>query len=510
MGVSGASGRLGALKSVLRHIACIAALMWMPLINGQPFFFPDTTSYVRAADIAVYIGSGHRLATEWTAGYSDKLDGGAPKHAEANVRRGGNDVQSGQIMSGRSPYIGAALYLSYVVSNFWLFVIAQAALSYWLIRLTLRRFGIAREGAITAITLLVAGTTSLPYFNGLLLADALASFGILAFLLLATDDGYSRRERAGLWLVVGLSAIAHLTHIVMLLGMVVTLLALQLLRWAPANRRAIIGGAACVAIGFLSTSLTAFAVERVFHRSPQLVPLMTARFIADGPGAKFIRARCGGQDFEVCRMQVPAESSSAFLWSSDPKARGYTTATPEQRARIASQDTAFAMAALKAYPVEQTRMMAYNSFAQMMTFGFGGLNVGCWANAHCWDSLPAPTRDALRRSLSGRNLWPDHEMTMLLYASVATSLAILVIVLPTLWRSNPDFARTMALWMVLGFVAMAICSVLGGAISEPQYRYQGRLVWIVTLYAIITLVAAFRQHIDAPAHKGLASLLQGN
>ena len=35
------------------HLFGIVALMWAPLLNGQPFFFPDTTAYVRAADLAV-------------------------------------------------------------------------------------------------------------------------------------------------------------------------------------------------------------------------------------------------------------------------------------------------------------------------------------------------------------------------------------------------------------------------------------------------------------------------
>src|SRR5206468_11919046 len=57
-----------------RHTLCVLALMWTGLVNGQPFLFQsDTTNYVRAADAAVYIASGHRISTVWTDRYRDQL-----------------------------------------------------------------------------------------------------------------------------------------------------------------------------------------------------------------------------------------------------------------------------------------------------------------------------------------------------------------------------------------------------------------------------------------------------
>ena len=149
--------------------------------------------------------------------------------------------------------------------------------------------------------------------------------------------------------------------------------------------------------------------------------------------------------------------------------------------------------------MRETGMIVYNSFAQMLTFGFDGLNTGCWSIPKCWSSLPNPTRDELQRSLSGRNLWPAHALTVILYASVALAVVIIAVALPGLRRSSPSLARKMMIWLTLGFVAMLACDVLGGAISAPQYRYQGRLVWLVILFAAIVVVAN-RQNRRAGAH----------
>jgi hypothetical protein len=281
--------------------------------------------------------------------------------------------------------------------------------------------------------------------------------------------------------------------------MVLTLALLQLARFATPDRRPMLIGALCVGVGFLSISLTDHVVSQVFHKPPQLVPLMTARFIGDGPGADFIRAGCNGQDFAVCRTRVDTGSSDAFLWSKSPSPPGFLTVTAEQRDRMSAEDTAFALATLKAYPMRETGMIVYNSFAQMLTFGFDGLNTGCWSIPKCWSSLPNPTRDELQRSLSGRNLWPAHALTVILYASVALAVVIIAVALPGLRRSSPSLARKMMIWLTLGFVAMLACDVLGGAISAPQYRYQGRLVWLVILFAAIVVVAN-RQNRRAGAH----------
>ncbi len=45
-------------------VAAAMALLWPAFYNHQPFFFPDTTAYVRGADAAVFKLTG--IPSAWT------------------------------------------------------------------------------------------------------------------------------------------------------------------------------------------------------------------------------------------------------------------------------------------------------------------------------------------------------------------------------------------------------------------------------------------------------------
>ena len=155
---------------------------------------------------------------------------------------------------------------------------------------------------------------------------------------------------------------------------------------------------------------------------------------------------------------------------------------------MAAEDTRFAMAVWKAFPLRQSFAMMKNSIEQMLMFGADGLNQGCFDQSDCWDSLPNTFRDQLRRSLSGRSLWPNALVTMVHYAIVLAAVLLLVLKSRAVLRAAPEEGRVLICWLVLFCVAMAICDVLGGAISEPQYRYQGRLMWILPFLAMMALL----------------------
>ncbi|MET0375481.1 MAG: hypothetical protein ABW128_14660, partial [Rhizorhabdus sp.] len=221
---------MGAVfQRLLFHLACVLVLAWPAFVNGQAFYFPDTTAYTRAADSAAYIFSGHRISTEWTDRYRHSLDpGGKIADHDSHISPNVNDLGTESVMAGRSPYFGSLLWLSYVLSRFWLFVLAQAAVAYALIRVTLRLFDLARVPIIAVCVAGLALLTSLPFFVSLLMPDLLAAFGILAFLLLAIErKRLSRGERWALYALMLVSVLAHITHI-----LIISALAIALFAWA--------------------------------------------------------------------------------------------------------------------------------------------------------------------------------------------------------------------------------------------------------------------------------------
>ncbi|MBD3760104.1 hypothetical protein [Rhizorhabdus sp.] len=474
-------------QRMLFHLACTLALAWPAFVNGQPFYFPDSTAYVRAADSAAFIFSGHRIRTEWTAHYAGSLRPGArPRDPDRHVSTHGNDLATESVMSGRSPYFGALLWLSYVFGRFWLFVLAQAAIAYALIRISLRLFGLLRPAIVAGTVAALAALSSLPFFTTLLMPDLLAGYAILAFLLLAIDRGRLRpRERYGLVALMLLSAVAHLTHIMIIGGMALALTTWAMVARWPRERfvpLACAGGLVMLA-GLLSVTATSLVVEHVFGRKPLLAPFLTARFLADGPGLDYLREHCPQSGFAVCAWRGRDHVESlAFLWSNDPANGGYMLSDTATRRALAAQDSAFALAVLAEYPVAQGGRIIGNALRQMARFEVDLANTPCDPSQRCWATLPPRERAVLIASPAGRSLWPQAAMAALHRAVIGIALIGLLA-----WvAARRDAAGAdIRVWLVLLTAAAAVNALLCGGISEPLARYQARIIWLLPLMAII-------------------------
>lgn len=482
------------VKSWLLHIICVAALMWTPLANGQAFFFYDTSNYIRAADIALYLGSNKKVSTVWTDRYSDQLSSENSKTNEIGAPSPGakfepshNNISAGLVMSGRSPYIGALMFLAYLLSNFWLFVILQAAISYFLIFLVLRQFGIEDATRRTITTLALAGATAVSYYNGLLLADAFAAFGTLSFLILASKMPLTKIETTALAAIIATSAVSHLTNIVILATLVGGTALLVMLRVMPKPPlRAWIFGIGAVALGFLSIQLTALATEAALGKKPQLLPLFTARFIADGPGLEYIKSGCEGNRYQICRVKIGAvDNASVILSGREPGVGTYLQANSTEQLKMGEEDTAFAWSVFRSYPLAQTRAIVRNTFAQLTWVEYTGLNVGCFDKEKCWSNLPAPVREQLQHSLSGRNAWPEHYLEPIQRSAMLLSLIMLFIVALRKEQMKQSHWRVLRSWLILTGLTMLAVAGFGGGIVEPQYRYITRVAWLLPFFALV-------------------------
>ena len=128
----------------LTVIAFAAALLWPALVNGGPFWFPDTSTYIRGADAAYVAATGD--TTEWS-GEIDKVVITQPSDRTAPVIAGKAppSAQVKPVLSGRSIYYGASLYAPMQLIGSWGAVIVQALLVAFAVVLALR---IASRGAV--------------------------------------------------------------------------------------------------------------------------------------------------------------------------------------------------------------------------------------------------------------------------------------------------------------------------------------------------------------------------
>lgn len=465
------------------------------MINRQPFFFPDTTSYVRAADLAVRLVTHDRVQTAWTN--NDPAPSDLPKAAPAPAppptrQAHGSDGRDGNaVMSGRSPYFGALLYIGWVTSGFWLFVIAQAIVGWWLIGLALRCFGISCLRSRLVIAAVLGLLTPLSFYTGLLLADDLAALGLLSFFILATEPPDLKwSERIGLILILLLSVASHFTHIVMALamtGMLILILLFRRLSWTAVRRPIAIGAGATLA-GLLSVMATNAVVHHALGKPPAMAPLLSARFIVDGPGRDYIAHGCGGHHFTVCRIPSNATDSDVWLWSHKPGEGGFLSQDTATREALSREDKPFAIEVLKAYPLRQGGMIVANTFNQLLHFDNVILFESCIAYYGCSGIvLPPEVRARMQGSLAGRSAWPAHFLNIVHYLAVFVACIALVLATGRLLREQPEMGRRLLLWIALLAAAMLANAFLGGAISAPQGRYQARIVWLIPLLALLAI-----------------------
>ena len=77
-------------------------LLWPAIVNRQPFFFPDTTSYVRAADLAVRLVTHGRVQSAWSV--NDPSPADLPKGAAPAPRQvhgsDGREGGAGDLLGG--------------------------------------------------------------------------------------------------------------------------------------------------------------------------------------------------------------------------------------------------------------------------------------------------------------------------------------------------------------------------------------------------------------------------
>src|SRR5690242_2336735 len=111
------------------------ASAWVALVNGQPLFMSDSTAYVRGPDFAVVYFLGDKFATALTQkrtleGLRPTTNDQATKPAAQETRL--NSPFDKAILSGRSIYYGALLYLGHLTSYFWLSVFLQGAIFIYL------------------------------------------------------------------------------------------------------------------------------------------------------------------------------------------------------------------------------------------------------------------------------------------------------------------------------------------------------------------------------------------
>lgn len=471
-----------------------ACLLWPAVINGGPFWFPDTSNYIRAADAAVVV------LTESPSEWSDRLtlarDAGEKMFSVEAGRpmTGVPDVQPTRpVLTNRSIYYGMFLYLPLRLAGPWgaliLQALAVAAACLFCMSVVMRQYGSQNRVWITAIAGGLAFLTPLSFYTSMFMPDVWS--GVLVALLgiaICFRSRMSTAESVAVLIACGIIATFHATHVLLAVAMAIAGLLV-----APNIGQRVRGatiGMATALTGLAASLIFSVVVERYLGQEPISPPFLSARLTDSGPGVDYLAAHCepetGPEAFALCRYRdrLPIESDS-FLWSTEPRDGLFQLVPPRVQRQIAAEDKRFYMAVVLADPVGYAGSFIRNMGATLASYDMINFNYSALRVAGL-RKLPDDIERMAAMSLAARREMPTRLTTITTVASVLISVLLLV---PTAMRvmtgriENRPTAQFAAL-LFLGVLAnAAIC----GALSKPDARYHMRIVWLLPFAAGLLL-----------------------
>ena len=473
------------------------ALLWPALVNGGPFWFPDTPTYIRGADAAAVYATGQR--SEW----SDRIVVQSPATLQSTdaAGDGGGAVAGGKtitptrpVLMGRSVYYGAMIFGLLTAGGPWLAVLAQCLLvgmlATYAVWRVMRLTASAHSGKAFLLAPVLAVVSPMAYFACMFMPDVFAGLGMLTLCVALVF--WSRLSVVDKAIFAGSSAVFatfHTTHILIFAVLTAAAIVRALL-----VRRPVIGplvaGSAVVAAGIVSTMVFAAAVRHTTSVEPESPPFLTARLQANGLGMDYMAVNCsGGEDsFAACRYraQLPVPSD-AFLWSADAK-EGVVQVVPEdERRALAAEDKRFFFAVAAHDPVRFAGIALSAAAQQLTDFDFDVFNYAHRAPVEIRTVYPPAIADQILATRAAQGTMPG---TAVLIASIISAFCgalYLVWFLFTAYRARRAASELVAL-VGLILVGVLANAMICGALSGSKARYQMRLIW--TVPAVVLIVGA--------------------
>jgi hypothetical protein len=401
----------------------------------------------------------------------------------------------GSLSAGRSMAYGAWMALLRF-PNFWPAVIAQSALSVWIIYLVLRTHGlrdrpVALPLALLYITAFLAIATALPWFAGQLMPDLFAGLATLAlYLVILKREDLGRFERYGLIALIVFAGAAHNATYAVMIALTAAAIVIFLL-----NREIVqTAGVKLAAIAVLLTALAVpslnFAFSGQFAWTPGGSSFIFSRLVQDGIAARYLADNCPDKTIKLCkfRKQLP-KTADDFLWHQGPKGTfvsigGWVDGAEEMK-RIT-------LDSLWQYPLMHLQTAIYSTGLQFVRVKTGdGLVREVWSAYEAIARLVPEMNVAVNTSrqrfnLVGRTVETFNTVHVPLTLG---SMALLPLLLLLAWRrGNLRDTDKLAAALILALLANAFVT---GVLSNPHHRYGARIAWTAPFLWSVVLVQLF-------------------
>ena len=380
----------------------------------------------------------------------------------------------------------------------WPIVIVQSILLVFMIRLVARTvLRIEQPWTVVLICALLTAVSSLPWFVGQIVPDIFAPVLMLAILLLVM--GWERMATWERWFVLSLVAASitfHFANLLIVLATVPALAVMYLLGWRPGPQalKRLILGAAAVLIAVSALISVNVAMRGKFVVSTSSSTFLLAKLLEDGPAFSILEGECPGA-FSLCsqldRLRAHKNAGGTpsladyFLWHGPLKDLGWFKSVEAEAAEVVNK-------AIKRYWPQQVLTSVASGARQFVKFEIGqGLDrspasATPYAAASIRYVFGEPSLEAFNRSLQRLGKLEFATINTIHPVVIALSLGVLGYFAVRYRRSDPLLAQLAAftLTMLVGH------ALIIGTLSPLHDRYQSRVVWLLPLFAILSVLRA--------------------
>jgi hypothetical protein len=490
--------------------------IWPALTNGQPFFYADTTAYVRGADLAISKALGRRFATDWSKDQRRAIE---TQTSATGSEPAAPEQKPAQrvVLAGRSIIYGALLYMGALTGGMWFAIIVQSLIAVYLVFLfTVRILRLDfRYFLVSCGVLLLA--SPLPFCVSHLMPDVFAGFLILGVAILATGwDRLSKTERAITSAVLLFAVLSHTTHVILLIGL--TVLTATYVGLADRSQwvriRGLVGiGVACALTALLWEVAFSLGVSRALGTPPVRPPFVTAKLVSI-LGESAVSQACASNEFAVCkfldRFPVGSYSCDSFLWSEDKRTGVFNVADRQTKQVLSEEQMRFAMAIIPANLPRFASGVFHDALRQLTLFGLGEY----WYNANALSffksRLPSQDFERMTSTLAARSRSYVVFGSTVLYLTAVLSLIVIVVLLsgplsPTSVASEGGTEQK-NVWRAATYVLLAgilLNAIICGGLSDVNNRYEARVIWLIQ-FSLIAGLCVTRAHLKVSSKNNIA------
>lgn len=471
--------QVSACQTACVSLLGAAILLVLPTLNGGPFFYFDTITYIE--QLAKAVQSFFPSDQPLTMGQTE-LD---PRQFEFGLAQSDKTVKG-----GRSIYYSVPAYLGWVTTIWFPVAIQAMALSWLIVKLFQCTYQAVWVSASIFAISLVSFLSSAAFFAGLIMPDIWVGMMVIALALVwVFGENIPIWTRLVLFSIIAFSVLSHKSHLALLASLILIYAGLQLV---PAARSTNSKGTFTIpmlalvtgVVGHLAFSL---AVQFVYKRNLVELPHITAHIVDLGPGARFAAESCPDSGFAICDYsdRLPVHWI-AFLFDANEETGVFAVAPPVVQEALMKEQLRFAFGTLLAEPTTLLKGLIGDSFSQLWTITMSDVPLGPSNERYIATNFPTDLTKAVQRT----EIYQNPKLALLLNRIIQITSIISTIVI-ILWiieqlktkkvtSSREHKIREIAIIIVLGVVINAL---ICGALASPYGRFQARIVWLIPLLA---------------------------